>query len=269
MLTTTRRKAAGLNEPGCIGGNGLNSLLRVIERLLREPNAVEAVLLNGTKAVPSRYLYPPAVAEDDSDQVERKQDYLREDYALLRQLISERRQKERERQQKQPGDSVTSATPTVRLLTTPKPEPLPEVGFYIGALKLALGFRTDNVPADSSAATINEGINSTTNGSSLGTGVDGKSWIIVQASWPPEYILETVVQSQSSSAGFELGGGDTDSDKQQGLVVVSSVNCGYIDVAVNFLLSLRRSAINVKVRFDPCRCDDPCVWGCICVCWGL
>lgn len=55
-----------------------------------------------------------------------------------------------------------------------------------------------------------------------------QSAIIESAPWPPPYVLSTVA-------------GDT------GLIIVTSVNCGYLDMAANFLLSVRRTS-DVKVR---------------------
>ncbi|CAN0340815.1 unnamed protein product [Pylaiella littoralis] len=248
MLTTTSRKATGLGEPGSIVGKGLDSFLHVIQRLLREPGAVNAVLVDGTKAVPSRYLHPPAAAENSGDAVEKEQD--EGGHVMLRQLVHVRREKEKQRQHKHPGDPVDASKSAFSSLTATTRESFPEVEFYIGTLELALSFGAANLSANTlKAATASNGAGFTTSSSSGGAGVSDKSWDIVKAPWPPEYILETVVQSQFAPAGFGFGGGDTGSEKQQGLVIVSSVNCGYIDMAVNFLLSLRRSAIKVKVLF--------------------
>ncbi|CAN0301704.1 unnamed protein product [Pylaiella littoralis] len=250
MLTTTRRKATCLGEPGCIGGQGLDTFLHVIQRLLREPGAVDAVLIDGTKAVPSRFLYPPAVAQNDRFGVRKIQNDLEADHVLLRQLVHERRRKEMERQQKQREDPAAAATPTLSTLTTTKPKSFPEVEFYIGTLGFALGHGGATHVADSpeDASASKETI-SNIRGSNGSAEVDGNSWHIAKAPWPPEYILETVVQSQFTSDGFGVDGGDTGSTRREGLVIVSSVNCGYLDFAANFLLSLRRSALNIKVLF--------------------
>ncbi|CAN0074683.1 unnamed protein product [Pylaiella littoralis] len=250
MLTTTRRKATCLGEPRCIGRQGLDSFLHVIQQLLREPGEVDAVLIDGTKAVPSRFMYPPAAAENDGFVVEKDRNHLDEDHVLLRQLVQERRRKEMERQQKHRGDPAAPATPTLSILTTTKPKSLPEVEFYIGTLGFALGHGDANRLADSPEdATVSKETASNIRGTSGSAEVDGNSWDIVKAPWPPEYILETVVQSQFTSDGSGVDGGDTGSTRQDGLVIVSSVNCGYLDFAANFLLSLRRSALNIKVLF--------------------
>lgn len=60
------------------------------------------------------------------------------------------------------------------------------------------------------------------------TGGSPKALRIVKAPWPPEYVLKTTA---------------TEDD----LVLVSSVNAGYLDMAVNFLLSVQRAA-DVQVR---------------------
>ncbi len=67
---------------------------------------------------------------------------------------------------------------------------------------------------------------------------------IEKAPWPPVYVLEHAVM-------------DT------GLVVVNSVNCGYLDMAVNFLLAAREVVCDAKVcqsrhprrRASPCKPD--------------
>lgn len=51
---------------------------------------------------------------------------------------------------------------------------------------------------------------------------------IVKAQWPPEYVLETTAT-------------------KDGLVILSNVNAGYLDMAANFLLSVRRTT-DAKVR---------------------
>lgn len=52
--------------------------------------------------------------------------------------------------------------------------------------------------------------------------------IIQKSPWPPQYVLETVAT-------------------KNGLVIVSNVNCGYLDMATNFLMSVRETA-DAKVR---------------------
>ncbi|CAM9904550.1 unnamed protein product [Scytosiphon promiscuus] len=87
---------------------------------------------------------------------------------------------------------------------------------------------------------------------------------IVRAPWPPDYILDNVVVRTSGPLPPEVGsrpsralddersgggGGDAGGAGGKGVVVVTSVNCGYLDMAVNFLLSVRRVGGNVKVLF--------------------
>ena len=58
---------------------------------------------------------------------------------------------------------------------------------------------------------------------------------IVKAPWPPEYILETVAMN-------------TTAVESKGLVLVSNVNCGYLDMATNFLLTVRNTS-DAKVSY--------------------
>lgn len=51
---------------------------------------------------------------------------------------------------------------------------------------------------------------------------------ITDSPWPPSYVLETAAS-------------------KEGLVIVTSVNCGYLDMATNFLQSVQRQS-NAKVR---------------------
>lgn len=53
---------------------------------------------------------------------------------------------------------------------------------------------------------------------------------IGRSSWPPRYLLDTVAT------------------ERDGLVVVTNVNCGYLDMAANFLQSVRRTSWDTKVR---------------------
>lgn len=55
----------------------------------------------------------------------------------------------------------------------------------------------------------------------------GRDMFITEAPWPPAYVLETVAT-------------------QEGMVLVTSVNCGYLDMAMNLLRSVR-SVGDVKV----------------------
>ena len=167
------------------------------------------------------------------------------------------------------------------------PPRLPEVDFYIGALGLALAFEADSPapPAgggptgQSSTRNLtleipggsHNGDDGTGDGSEVGVGGDGGEMVtvaatppvgkIVAAPWPPSYLLEHVAQSRSAAeeamgspgsayAGGSGGGGRGDGNREEGgrgVVVVTSVNCGYLDMAVNFLLSVRRAGAGVKV----------------------
>lgn len=63
----------------------------------------------------------------------------------------------------------------------------------------------------------------------IGSGSEsGGGYTIQRAMWPRRYILDEVA------------------DPETGLVMVTNVNCGYLDMAVNFLLSVRRHS-DVKV----------------------
>lgn len=57
-----------------------------------------------------------------------------------------------------------------------------------------------------------------------------KTSSIVKAPWPPEYVLKTVAS-------------------KAGLVVVTNVNCGYVDMAMNFWLSVQRTS-DAKVQIS-------------------
>lgn len=63
----------------------------------------------------------------------------------------------------------------------------------------------------------------------IGSGSEsGGGYVIQKAMWPRRYILDAVA------------------DPESGLVMVTNVNCGYLDMAVNFLLSVQRHS-DVKV----------------------
>lgn len=67
---------------------------------------------------------------------------------------------------------------------------------------------------------------------------------IVRAVWPPPYVLETV-SSNLAASGSRMAP-PRGSAASKGLVVVTNVNCGYLDMATNFLLSVRRTS-DIKV----------------------
>lgn len=61
-----------------------------------------------------------------------------------------------------------------------------------------------------------------------GDGGDVGDIFIGKAPWPPVYLLEYVAM-------------------ERGLILVNSVNCGYLDMAINFLLAARKVVNDVKV----------------------
>lgn len=71
---------------------------------------------------------------------------------------------------------------------------------------------------------------------------------IGKATWPPPYILDNFVQQTQRKGVGQLEEGENNNREDQGLVIVTNVNCGYLDMAVNFLLSVRRAEENIKVR---------------------
>ena len=62
---------------------------------------------------------------------------------------------------------------------------------------------------------------------------------IGKAPWPPAYVLEHVAM-------------------EAGIVLVNSVNCGYLDMAINFLMAARKVVNDVKVPTTNVCCSD--VW---------
>lgn len=133
---------------------------------------------------------------------------------------------------------------------------------YIGSLELGLIFdKTDGTPTDSgekglhgshddreNAASVSrdsggdDGTPVMTGQSSDTTREGGKGYGRVRPSkievapWPPRYVLEDIAT------------------RDAGVVTVTSVNCGYLDMAANFLLSVRRHS-DVKV---PLHCQNGC-----------
>ena len=91
---------------------------------------------------------------------------------------------------------------------------------YIGKVDHALVFGEGKKSAALRGATV----------AGSGPRSDGSGYAIVKASWPRRYILDGVA------------------DAETGLVVVTSVNCGYLDMAANFLVSVRRHS-DVQARF--------------------
>lgn len=85
--------------------------------------------------------------------------------------------------------------------------------FYIGTLENALVIEEDTKIVERDD----------------GRGGGRGTTVIAEAPWPPSYVLETVAT-------------------ERGMILVTSVNCGYLDMAVNFLRSVRNVVDDVKVR---------------------
>ena len=99
-----------------------------------------------------------------------------------------------------------------------RPQDIPVIGgpeVYIGSLDFALVYDG----GDTGRTNLQEGRQAATI----------KTTSIVNAPWPPEYILETVAMN-------------TTAVESKGLVLVSNVNCGYLDMATNFWLSVRNTS---------------------------
>lgn len=62
--------------------------------------------------------------------------------------------------------------------------------------------------------------------------------VIAKAPWPPMYVLETA----ASILRAQVPAGSP-----RGLVLMTNVNCGYLDMAANLLLSVRKTT-DAKVR---------------------
>lgn len=90
-----------------------------------------------------------------------------------------------------------------------------EADMYIGALEFALVY--DGVPDSKGNAPQDDG-----------QPAQVRPFSIAKAPWPPEYLLETVAT-------------------EEGLVIVSDANCGYLNMASNLLMSIRRTS-DAKVR---------------------
>ena len=107
-----------------------------------------------------------------------------------------------------------------------------ESEFYIGSLGLALvyngDFARDGNQRDNLHENEGEAATDKTAADALITTAS-----IAKAPWPPEYVLETVAMNTTSAAS-------------KGLVLISNVNCGYLDMATNFWSSVRHNS-NAKV----------------------
>ncbi|CAM9232206.1 unnamed protein product, partial [Scytosiphon promiscuus] len=288
------------------------SMLQAIQLLIGQPAKIGAVLIDGTKAAPSRYLYPPVAAEPDggggrADRAGGGGSGGTE-YSFLRRISEhayekvDRQRELEDAEDQQRSAKQTSGAPTTRPPTSPaERRPLPEVDFYIGTLQLSLGFESSRTPPDvenaavvasrtapaphdsqtnevtgaaASLATeesrsgdgeIGDGDGGSESG---GEGVVAEEIGLIPARWPPQYILENVQQrwprTDASGAGHDpslpflpfpddAGISKNDAFREDGqeddLVIVTNVNCGYLDMATNFLQSVRRAARNVKILF--------------------
>ena len=111
------------------------------------------------------------------------------------------------------GSAKYPSTSSLRLQEHPQVMDGAEV--YIGSLDFALAYDGEGT----GRSNLQEGIQAPTR----------KTSSIVKAPWPPEYILETVAMNTTAAAS-------------KGLVLVSNVNCGYLDMATNFLMSVRNTS---------------------------
>lgn len=283
-------------EPGLVAKHERTTFLHMIQGLVREPSAVGVVLVDGTKVIPSRYLHPPTKAAVDAISADSRGSGGRgqtDRFVFLQRLVQHAREKtEREHQlrreqhqpQPPPGEGQTSGSTAAPVPAPQELKPLPEINYYIGTLELTLGFDLEAMPPGPENITAtaravpdhgdSPGVTGTTNSgyqsgddgegdrTENGPGANAAVATIVRALWPPEYILDTVVQplitleeeqdhANSPMPGiFDSGswGASQRERKQQGIVIVSSVNCGYLDMASNFLQSVGQAAGDVKVR---------------------
>ncbi|CAM9348477.1 unnamed protein product [Ectocarpus sp. 12 AP-2014] len=297
MLVAAGRDFMNPTEPGLVAKRERTTFLHVIQGLVREPSAEGVVIVDGTKVIPSRYLHPPTkagveeIGGDSSGNGGRGQP---DRFVFLQRLVQHAREKrEHERQQRRdqqqpqppPGGVKTSGSTAAPVLTPQELQPLPEINYYIGTLELTLGFDLEAMPtgaenttatarvlpdrgdSPSVTGTTKSGYQSGDDGegdkAKNGPGANASVATIMRAVWPPEYILDTVIQplftieeeeerATSSMEGlFDRGswGASQRERKQQGIVIVSSVNCGYLDMASNFLQSVGQAAGGVKVLF--------------------
>ena len=106
-----------------------------------------------------------------------------------------------------------------------------ESEFYIGSLGLALVYNKDFARDGNHRGNFQENEGEAATDRTAAAEVTTAS--IAKAPWPPEYVLETVAMNTTSAAS-------------KGLVLMSNVNCGYLDMATNFWLSVRHNS-NAKV----------------------
>ncbi|CAN0341537.1 unnamed protein product [Ectocarpus sp. 6 AP-2014] len=277
--------------------HGPTTFLDVIQGLVRDPSAIGGVIVDGTKVIPSRYLHPPSTAvveAIDGDSRGNGSGLQTNRFVYLQRLVQDAQEKtERERQRRgeqqqppaTPDGSKTSGSTAAPVSTPRELEALPEINYYIGTLDLTLGFDLEAIPlspedttatvrvvsdhGDSPTLTGTTKSGQQSDGESDGDGTDNAAGArasvatIMRALWPPEHILDTVVQplfmpeEQQERAtsrmpalfGNTSWGATQRERKQRGIVIVSSVNCGYLDMASNFLQSVKQTAGDVKVLF--------------------
>ncbi|CAM9876067.1 unnamed protein product, partial [Ectocarpus fasciculatus] len=275
MLVATGRDFMNPGEPGLAAKDDRTTFLDVIQRLVSRPTAVGVVLVDGTKVIPSRYLYPSTKAAVEAAHRDRSGsgDGGQPDrFVFLKRLAHHawaKAEGERQRRREQQGVKTSSSSAT----TVAPPQdlkPLPEINYYIGTLELSLGFDVEAMapgPEDTNGVsptvtgTTKSGYPSDDEGKGGRTGASAVA-TITRALWPPEYILDTVVQplfmpeekerATSPIPGLldvESWGANQRERKEQGIIIVSSVNCGYVDMASNFLQSVNDAAGDVKVLF--------------------
>lgn len=288
MLVATWKDVTNPAELGIAAKHERTTFLDVIQGLVRQPSAGGVVLVDGTKVISSTYSHPPIKAPIQATGWNSRGSGGRRQpnkFVSLRRLVQHARQKtEQERQQhreqQQPqlplGGVKSSGSPASPVPPPQALKPLPEINYYIGTLELALGFDPVAVPlgSEDTTATVravpDHGHSPSVTGTtktgyqSGGEGAGGRTTVatIMSAPWPPEYILDTVVQplftpeeegertTPPMTAMFVNRGRDASQRerKQQGIVIVSSVNCGFLDMASNFLQSVKLAVGEVKVR---------------------
>lgn len=229
-------------------------MLQVIQRLVRKPDEISVALIDGTKAVPSRYLCPPVAAAGGGENFGKGGSggahvYLERISKHAFAKVDRQRELEEAKNPQNPPEQMPAAatsSPTTR-------EPLPEVDFYIGTLKLTLGFNDGIIPLDPENADPAASLAALAPNSSPSNALAGTPSIptgvgsVMRASWPPAYILENVQhgspETEIPSSGRDSSrplllfpddvsmsnsGGYREDTQQQGLIIVTSVNCGYL-----------------------------------------
>ncbi|CAM9902178.1 unnamed protein product, partial [Ectocarpus sp. 13 AM-2016] len=264
-----------VREPTAIGVVLVDGTKVIPSRYLHPPTktAVEAIGRNsrgiGGRGQTNQFMYLQRLVQHAREKTER-----------------ELQRRRTHRQPHPPPVGVkTSGSTAAPVPPTRELKALPEINFYIGALELTLGFDLEAMPrgpedntsivrvvpdyGDSPTETGTTESGYQSGGEGKGHGIDNSARAkapvatIVRALWPPKYILDTVVQplftpeeqekraTSPTPALIENGSWGTSQRgrKQQGIVIVSSVNCGYLDMASNFLQSVKQAAGDVKVLF--------------------